>query len=79
MASKVFYKRLLNNVTFACQCNIICNKKVLTCLVATFENGDNLSEVSEPQEELSLSCSEFPNFLAARGDGGGGLRLQTCD
>jgi len=54
-----------------------CNE--ITCRLAAFENGESLSDVSDPQEELSLSCSEFPNFLAALGDGGGGLLLQTWD
>lgn len=55
-------------------------RESLTCrLLVEFENGESLSEVSDPHEELSLICSELPNFLAALGEAGGGRRLQTWD
>ena len=56
---------------------VMCMSSYFTCLGVAFEKDESLSEVSDPHEELSLSCSELPNFLAALGEGGGGLRLQT--
>jgi hypothetical protein len=52
---------------------IIIKVKGITCLVPGY--GDNLSDVSEPQLELSLSSGA--NLRDARGEAGG-RRLQTC-